>query len=46
MIATNKKIEPTKVKKKKYHAALIRLRREPQTPIIKNIGIKTISKDR
>jgi hypothetical protein len=42
-MAINKKIEPTKVKKKKYHAALIRSKREPQIPIIKNIGINTAS---
>jgi len=37
-------IEPKRVYKKKKYAALIFLSREPQTPIIKNIGIKTLSK--
>jgi len=43
MIATSKKIEPTNVKKKKYQAALIRFNREPQMPMIRNIGINTDS---
>jgi len=39
----NKKIEPTSVKKKKYQAALIRCILDPQIPMMRNIGIKTLS---
>jgi hypothetical protein len=44
-IKFNKKnIEPTKVYKKNKYAAFILSKRVPQIPIIKNIGIKILSK--
>jgi len=44
-IEKNKKIEPNKVYKKNKKAARIRRSREPQIPIIKNIGISILSKN-
>jgi hypothetical protein len=40
----NKKIDPNSVYIKKKKEARIRRSRDPQTPIIKNIGIKILSK--
>lgn len=44
-IEKNKKIEPNNVYKKNKKVALTRLSLEPQIPIIKNIGIKMLSKN-
>lgn len=44
-IEKNKKIEPNSVYKKNKKLARIRRSLDPQTPIIKNIGIKILSKN-
>ena len=42
IIASNNSTEPNNVYKKKKYAARIFLSRDPQTPIIRNIGIKRL----
>jgi len=42
--ANNRKIDPNKVYRKNKKFALTLRSREPQIPIIKNIGIKMLSK--
>jgi len=44
--AVSKKIEPNSVYKTKYVSALIRLSLDPQTKMIKNIGISKLSKNK